>query len=600
MVLKDIMKKRVISDMLGAVNPKFPWKILIVDDLTLKILSSAIKMFQLADANVSVVEKISLKRKPLRDMEAVYFISPTMESVNSLILDFEPSKRLYAACHVFFSSPLNPDFLKKISEAPLVKYIKTMKEVNVDFFVVESQVFLTSLEGELVFSKIYSNDVREYRQVELEMIAHRIATACVTLSEYPIVRYGSSTLNGWDQPLPRKLASMVQDKIDELFRLDTEIDANDRPRSTLLILDRTFDLYAPLLHEYTYQAMIHDLVNIEGNKYEYETTNANSQTIKKSIILDEDDKAWSEMRHMHIADCLTKLTEDFNKFRSENQIAGKGTDGAKTAKDVAQLMKSAPQYFEQLSKFSVHMQLVDNVMGLFKTKKLEDVSGIEQNLATGENEEKEPVKNPIPEITALLKRSDISENDKVRSVLLYSLFKGGLSKEDKSAILQGVSMSEDNKEMLSFFSTIFGVKPDQDATAVDPKKNKKKKEDGEDDVSYHLSRYVPKLKKILEKLANNEASSTDFPFIKETPIDEEDVVKESRGTSVRTAKAAWTQKKKEETTKTRLIVFIVGGVTYSEIRSAYETQSRDVIIGSTNIWTPDKFIENLNKLRKFK
>ncbi len=59
-------------------------------------------------------------------------------------------------------------------------------------------------------------------------------------------------------------------------------------------------------------------------------------------------------------------------------------------------------------------------------------------------------------------------------------------------------MSEDNKEMLSFFSTIFGVKPDQDATAVDPKKNKKKKEDGEDDVSYHLSRYVPKLKKILE------------------------------------------------------------------------------------------------------
>jgi len=41
-----------------------------------------------------------------------------------------------------------------------------------------------------------------------------------------------------------------------------------RPRGTLLITDRTIDLVAPFLHEFTYQAMANDLLQIEdGTKY---------------------------------------------------------------------------------------------------------------------------------------------------------------------------------------------------------------------------------------------------------------------------------------------------------------------------------------------
>lgn len=43
-----------------------------------------------------------------------------------------------------------------------------------------------------------------------------------------------------------------------------------RPRGVLFITDRTMDLYAPLLHEFTYQAMAEDLLPIEdGVKYRY-------------------------------------------------------------------------------------------------------------------------------------------------------------------------------------------------------------------------------------------------------------------------------------------------------------------------------------------
>ncbi|CAG8721745.1 8456_t:CDS:2, partial [Racocetra fulgida] len=49
----------------------------------------------------------------------------------------------------------------------------------------------------------------------------------------------------------------------------------------------------------------------------------------------------------------------------------------------------------------------------------------------------------------------------------------------------------------------------------------------------------------------------------------------------------------------RIIVFIAGGVTYSELRTAYEITEKhrqDVIIGSTHIITPQKFVEDMSLL----
>ena len=49
-----------------------------------------------------------------------------------------------------------------------------------------------------------------------------------------------------------------------------------------------------------------------------------------------------------------------------------------------------------------------------------------------------------------------------------------------------------------------------------------------------------------------------------------------------------------------MILFVIGGATYSEIRSAYEigqAYNRDVIIGTTEILRPGAFIEHLSHLR---
>ena len=81
------------------------------------------------------------------------------------------------------------------------------------------------------------------------------------------------------------------------------------------------DLFAPLVHEFTYQAMVHDLLPLkEGDKSYYKTV-LNEGTPReevKEVELGEKDKIWVTNRHLHMKDLLQKLVADFNKFRADN------------------------------------------------------------------------------------------------------------------------------------------------------------------------------------------------------------------------------------------------------------------------------------------
>lgn len=71
---------------------------------------------------------------------------------------------------------------------------------------------------------------------------------------------------------------------------------------------------------------------------------------------------------------------------------------------------------------------------------------------------------------------------------------------------------------------------------------------------------------------------------------------------------AWTQdnlskakdpNQREELSGGRLIVFILGGITFSELRTCYEAATaikRDVIIGASYFLTPTMFLDHVKRL----
>lgn len=44
-------------------------------------------------------------------------------------------------------------------------------------------------------------------------------------------------------------------------------DGRARPRGTLLITDRAMDTITPFVHEFTYQAMAYDLLELKDDQY---------------------------------------------------------------------------------------------------------------------------------------------------------------------------------------------------------------------------------------------------------------------------------------------------------------------------------------------
>jgi syntaxin-binding protein 1 len=120
------------------------------------------------------------------------------------------------------------------------------------------------------------------------------------------------------------LARFVQDALDNHARINTDFPPQkspQKPRAVLLITDRTMDLMSPLVHEFTYQAMALDLLDIkDGDKVTYKNTinrgQRNEET--KEVEIGEGDKIWTANRHMHMKDLLGKIVDDFKKFREAN------------------------------------------------------------------------------------------------------------------------------------------------------------------------------------------------------------------------------------------------------------------------------------------
>jgi len=605
MSAQEAAKQRILGDMIDGVSKDVPdWKVLVVDAKTLRIISSACRMYDVMEKGITVVENISIPRQPLRKLDAIYFLSPTEDSVEKFIADWDKDKPLYKHAHVFFCNRLPDELFKKITASKAKRKIRNFKELNVDFLAFESQAF--HLDERSILKSLFAGGDDD----ALVRIADKLMTACLALGEYPYIRHTSTSVAS-------DLASTLQKKLREIPAEAREQLTDGDDRAILLIVDRTIDPVAPFLHEFTYQAMVYDLLPIQNdNTYKYPITTQegkSEKTVTKEVLLDEHDFLWPKLRHMHIADCISRVIDDFNGFLKTNKAVSLNREASRkvsSLKEMSKAMKDMPQFQEMFAKFSLHIRLAGECMDQYNGKELEKIALVEQDLATGRDASGESIDKAavIKSMDAILRDDSVSTKDKLRLILIFLATQDRIKDSEKEKRLEIAGLGNEDLAVIEHMRCI-GVSGENGFSGRKERerklRNKKKKKDHdneEEHVPYQVSRYVPVLRDYLEDLCSGDLSPSTVPFVGDEPKDggaSKDSAPKAKSLKTVSRKKQSKDKLKGESSEqrgARIIVFIVGGMTWSEVRTAYDMtklEGREVLIGSTHIITPASILDEV-------
>ena len=106
----------------------------------------------------------------------------------------------------------------------------------------------------------------------------------------------------------------------------------------MLLVDRMTDPLTPLAHDWTYEGLVYDLLDIDNatGVYKYQAELEGGRKETKQAILNESDKVWMELRHQHIGKALVRVNEMFQEFSEKNKAAQlkKQAGGSLAAADI--------------------------------------------------------------------------------------------------------------------------------------------------------------------------------------------------------------------------------------------------------------------------
>ena len=360
---------------------------------------------------------------------------------------------------------------------------------------------------------------------------------------------------------------------------------------------------SPLIHEFTYQAMAHDLLRLkDGDKVTYHMTiNEGEEGAEdKDMELQEKDKVWVDNRHRHMKDTIEKLMGDFQKFLEQNPNFTNENQDTTSLNAIKDMLAGLPQFQEMKEAYSLHLTMAQECMNVFQNQRLPDIASVEQTLATGLDEDSKKPKNILEQVARLLDDEAIIPSDRLRLIMVYLIYRDGVILEDIKRLLAHASLPPSDAEVVTNLE-LLGARPLRDlkeARTALPPVFPRAPSNAVQNEEYALSRFQPTLRRLLDELSRGALDQITFPYVK-PPMDANEDALAAQG-SLRAAAPRWAGAgRRQVENRQRVIVFMAGGATYSEARSCYEvsaSKGKDVFLVSSHMLVPQLFVRQVGDL----
>lgn len=582
--------RRQVLRLIDSVQPEGRYKTLVVDRTVKEILQYSVETHELLDRQVANVLLLDSPRQTETYLDAIYICECNQYTIGCISADFIRRPPRYKRAHVFFISGGNPKLITQFKNSSVSHYLSRVDEAPLGWLPLERAVF--SLGERSACDRLYNENCRD--QVPyLDSIAQNIASVCMSLQESPHIRYwwpraardgGSSR-----RQYPMMLATAIQAHIQRIKNRYMTPELDSQAKSTILVVDRTLDLWAPLMHEFTFQALAVDSCNLDRHSFKSKNGAIEGE-------LNESDVDWCDLKHQHISIVTQKLTDRIKALREANPHLADGSTDV-TVHDVRNMMAALPKFVKSRDNVSLNLQVALECMESVDQEHLRELAEFEQNAALG----KSGHGTLADDLVRVLALKGLSRENKIRAIIAYVLArKSGLFRADYERLARHTGLKQNDLEQIWNLACLGA--PMLKAVARPPKRPKDEnylRENSEQDFLY--MRFEPALKTVVDLLLQNKLDRNDFPFIGEDPLDEEAGTAETP-VSLRNPKqrATWATagNPKQQGQRRKLIVFVLGGFTASEVRSMYELTSKypkDVVIGGDDILTPQSFLQFLER-----
>ncbi|CAE7625276.1 KEU [Symbiodinium necroappetens] len=313
---------------------------MVVDAASLRVLNSFLRMGDLHSEGVTSVELLEESREPLPGLDALYFLRPQGTSIERVLADFKTAPQ-HRQVHLCFSQPLESTLLSKLVEAPvLAPRVKSFVEVPLSFVVVQDRGFHFD-SPEAIMGLFPEPDVQL-----LSDTVQKLVDVCRCLqATSPVIRFQSE--------LCQDVAERVQRELSMHKSLTTQ--SHSKP-CQLLILDRSIDMAAALVHEYSYEACVFDL--LDGNMLDADRNivTLNSGGHSKEVLLA--DPLWEELKYMHLeaARELVEVKVDEVKRQNVQQDAT-----AISTRAMLDQLRAAPEMRDAVDRMALHLAMITQI-----------------------------------------------------------------------------------------------------------------------------------------------------------------------------------------------------------------------------------------------